>query len=292
MMSLSDMGFLFLTGNKISDGVMARVEAALRDPSRPRGLLDPLGSVDSKVEDVPYHELKLEKEPLGTGSFKTVHRALWRGQEVAALVLKHGAPDTEAEVFERLGQHPRLTRLLGKSVDPDGRIVHVAEYAGLGSLDVVVEAMEQGGTAPDDAVLLQIAIQVCEGMEKVVETGLIHRDLALRNVLVFGLEPQDPRQVRVKVADYGLTRSGAYYYSCEDQVPVRWMPPEALLRRRWSEKSDVWSFGVLLWELWSAALVPYSFIGAEEVARRVCDGDRLPQVIAASAQLVRRGSCC
>ena len=184
----------------------------------------------------------------------------------------------EAAVFERLGRHPRLTRLLGTSTDPEGRSVLVTEFAALGSLDRVLESLDEEGIEPSNTVLLQCALQVCEGMEQVIESELIHRDLALRNILVFEFDAQNPREVRVKVTDYGLTREGQYYYGGNEELPIRWMPPEALERRRWSEKSDVWAFGVLMWELWSGARIPFAFEGNDkDVARQVCEGERLPR---------------
>ena len=226
-----------------------------------------------------FQDIQVQGSPLGAGSFKTVHRGLLDGRhEVAVLTIRSGACDTEAAVFERLGCHPRLTRLLGTSRDPEGRSVLVTEFAARGSLDRVLESLDEEGIEPDNAVLLQCALQVCEGMEQVIESELIHRDLALRNILVFEFDAHNPRRVRVKVTDYGLTREGQYYYGRNEELPTRWMPPEALQRRRWSEKSDVWAFGVLMWELWSAALIPFAFEGNDEnIARRVCDGERLPR---------------
>ena len=82
----------------------------------------------------------------------------------------------------------------------------------------------------------------------------------------------------MKVTDYGLTREGKCYCGGNGTLPTRWVPPEALERRRWSEKSNVWAFGVLMWELWSAARIPFAFEGNDEnVARRVCEGERLPR---------------
>ena len=243
-------------------------QAAVAHPSPPPGF-----------RQILFEDIQIQGPPLGAGSFKTVHRGLLDGRhEVAVLTIRSGACDTEAAVFERLGRHPRLTRLLGTSTDPGGRAVLVTEFAALGSLHGVLESLEEQGSEPSDAVLLQCALQVCEGMEQVVESELIHRDLALRNVLVFEFDAENPRKVRVKVTDYGLTREGQYYYGGKDTVPIRWMPPEALQRRRWSEKSDVWAFGVLMWELWSAALLPFAFVWSDEnVGQQVCDGERLPR---------------
>jgi serine/threonine protein kinase len=182
----------------------------------------------------------------------------------------------EAAVFARLGAHPALTRMMGCTTDADGRSVMVTEFAPSGSLDNVLEETEAEGTS--SAVLVRMAMQVCEGMRQLVEEGLIHRDLALRNVLVFRFHPTDPKAVRVKVTDYGLSREGRYYYGGDDDLPMRWMPPEALERRSWSEKSDVWAFGTLMWEMWSFGRIPFGLISSDsEVAARVIAGEQLPQ---------------
>ena len=129
-------------------------------------------------------------------------------------------------------------------------------------------------------------IQICEGMQVIADEKLVHRDLALRNILVFGFSEQDPAQVNVKISDFGLTRdaqragqSTAYIHQPGNALPVRWMAPESLRLRRWTEKSDMWAMGVLLWEMWSHAnFIPYhDIIEDNEVLRYVIGGGRLRQ---------------
>lgn len=124
-----------------------------------------------------------------------------------------------------------------------------------------------------------VATQVAQGMSAVAAAGIIHRDLAARNVLVFLTSPP-----HVKVADIGLGRLSANGQSVVGThvgvVPVRWAPIEAISeRRKWQlELSDVWSFGVLLWEIYTRGFVPYDMIQTDgEVAAHVCRGGRLEQ---------------
>mmetsp|Transcript_31539 Transcript_31539/g.74965 ORF Transcript_31539/g.74965 Transcript_31539/m.74965 type:complete len:190 (-) Transcript_31539:415-984(-) len=112
-------------------------------------------------------------------------------------------------------------------------------------------------------------------MEEIARRGLIHRDLALRNVLVFAFSPVDPHSVRVKVADYGLTQDRRGFHMGNNAFPFRWMPPESIRRRLWSEKSDVWAFGVLMWELWSAGKIPWPHTPDSTIAKIVTNGERL-----------------
>ena len=231
-----------------------------------------------RMQPIEWCELSLGEEVAG-GAFKTVHRARWRDSDVAVMRLRSGDISTEAAVFERLGRHRHLTRLLGMSRDPSGAQVLVTEFAPLGSLSGVLEDLADDGRQLSVTVLVHVAIQVCEGMIQIAEEGMMHRDLAARNVLVFTLDPNDPASVLVKITDYGLAKDAStYYYASGDVLPMRWMSPEAIQRRRFSEKSDVWAFGVLLWELWSYAMIPYGVIGDDaEVARRVVAGERLEQ---------------
>jgi len=240
--------------------------------------------------EIPFQELDIQSPPLRVGTSKTVHKAQWQGREVAAVTMRNNADKevAEVEVFERLGRHPSLTRLLGLSRNAENQMVLVTEFARDGSLSNVLENLDEEGRSPSNLVLMQCAMQVCEGMEQIAEEGLIHRNLALHNVLVFEFDCDNHRAVRVKVADYGLTCDGMVYYGGAEALPLRWMPPEAIRRRRWSEKSDVWAFGVLMWELWSSGIIPYTFLDNESAARCVVNGDRLqrPDRCPASAYAV------
>ena len=216
------------------------------------------------------------RHKLGEGSNKCVWNGEWAGKAVAVLVLRSGTCDTEAAVFSKLGRHPSLTRLFGMSQNEEGRQCMVAELAPLGSMDKVMDSYEDQDVIVQDAVLLRAAMQICDGCQQIIECGLIHRDLALRNILVFDFNPDDSTQVKVKITDYGLSKEGQYYYAQESRAPMRWMPPEALSKRKWSESSDVWAFGVVLWEMWSYGKVPFAFVASDEqVAQRVCQGETL-----------------
>ena len=127
-------------------------------------------------------------------------------------------------------------------------------------------------------------------MQYITCHDVVHRDLAARNILVFEeLDPADPRSVRVKVSDFGLSRPGCYYQrtgAVTEALPVRYMPPEAIQRNKWSEKSDVWAFGVLLWEVATLGEIPYFVNSDGEVKAGVCSGalrlpcpEGLPEVI-------------
>jgi serine/threonine protein kinase len=130
--------------------------------------------------------------------------------------------------------------------------------------------------------------QIASAMATLSADGIIHGDLACRNVLVAGLNP-----VQVKVADFGQAKEGTEYYSDLTKsysFSLRWAPPEVMTRGKWSEKSDVWAWGVTAWETFTDGLVPYGVLTsphdvrdlvlrAENLARPQGCPDRVWEVI-------------
>ncbi|XP_071436643.1 muscle, skeletal receptor tyrosine-protein kinase isoform X3 [Pithys albifrons albifrons] len=119
---------------------------------------------------------------------------------------------------------------------------------------------------------LCIAKQVAAGMVYLSERKFVHRDLATRNCLV-------GENMVVKIADFGLSRnmySADYYKANEnDAIPIRWMPPESIFYNRYTTESDVWAYGVVLWEIFSYGMQPYYGMAHEEVIYYVRDGNVL-----------------
>ncbi|XP_027478255.1 tyrosine-protein kinase Srms isoform X3 [Zalophus californianus] len=166
-------------------------------------------------------------------------------------------------------KHERLIRL--HAVCSEGQPVYiVTELMRKGNLQAFLGSPE--GRALGLPLLLSFACQVAEGMSYLEDRRIVHRDLAARNVLVGD-------DLACKVADFGLARllkDDIYSPSSGSKIPVKWTAPEAANYRIYSQKSDVWSFGVLLYEVFTYGQCPYEGLSNHETLQQVTRGYRLP----------------
>uniref|UniRef100_A0A452R208 Protein kinase domain-containing protein n=1 Tax=Ursus americanus TaxID=9643 RepID=A0A452R208_URSAM len=119
--------------------------------------------------------------------------------------------------------------------------------------------------------LLEMCYDVCEGMAFLESHQFIHRDLAARNCLV-------DSDLSVKVSDFGMTRyvlDDQYVSSVGTKFPVKWSAPEVFHYFKYSSKSDVWAFGILMWEVFSLGKQPYDLYDNSQVVVKVSQGHRL-----------------
>lgn len=223
--------------------------------------------------EIDPSELTLLEE-LGSGQFGVVRRGKWRGSiDVAVKIMKEGTMSeddfiVEAQVMTKL-QHPNLVQLYGVC-STHRPIFIVAEFMKNGSLLNYLRRSESR-LITKLGVLLDMALQVCSGMAYLEQNCYIHRDLAARNCLV-GSENI------IKVADFGLARyvlDDEYTSSGGTKFPIKWAPPEVLCYTRFSSKSDVWAYGVLMWEIFTCGKMPYGRATNAEVVGQVQRGQRL-----------------
>ncbi|XP_012867418.1 PREDICTED: tyrosine-protein kinase CSK [Dipodomys ordii] len=212
-------------------------------------------------------ELKL-LQTIGKGEFGDVMLGDYRGNKVAVKCIKNDATAqaflAEASVMTQL-RHSNLVQLLGVIVEEKSGLYIVTEYMAKGSL--VDYLRSRGRSVLGGDCLLKFSLDVCEAMEYLEGNNFVHRDLAARNVLV-------SEDNVAKVSDFGLTKEAS---STQDtgKLPVKWTAPEALREKKFSTKSDVWSFGILLWEIYSFGRVPYPRIPLKDVIPRVEKGYKM-----------------
>ncbi|KAM9313132.1 fibroblast growth factor receptor 1 [Gastrophryne carolinensis] len=261
------------------------------------------GVAEYELPEDPRWELARDRlslgKPLGEGCFGQVVMAEAIGLDkekpnkvikVAVKMLKSDASEkdlsdliSEMEMMKMIGKHKNIINLLGACTQ-DGPLYVIVEYASKGNLREYLRARRPPGMeycynptcTPDEQLtfkdLVSCAYQVARGMEYLASKKCIHRDLAARNVLV-------TEDNVMKIADFGLARDihhiDYYKKTTNGRLPVKWMAPEALFDRIYTHQSDVWSFGVLLWEIFTLGGSPYPGVPMEELFKLLKEGHRM-----------------
>uniref|UniRef100_A0A8C0ZF63 Tyrosine-protein kinase receptor n=1 Tax=Cyanistes caeruleus TaxID=156563 RepID=A0A8C0ZF63_CYACU len=241
----------------------------------------------------PRDKLNLHKL-LGSGAFGEVYEgtavdilADGSGEsKVAVKTLKKGATDHEKSEFLKEAHlmskfdHPHILKLLGVCLlnEPQYLILELMEGGDL--LSYLRGARKKKLQSPLLRVtdLLDICLDVCKGCVYLEKMHFIHRDLAARNCLVSKKEYERSSRI-VKIGDFGLARdvykNDYYRKRGEGLLPVRWMAPESLIDGVFTSRSDVWAFGVLVWETLTLGQQPYPGFSNTEVLHHVRSGGRL-----------------
>ncbi|KAL4717805.1 hypothetical protein ACJJTC_000954 [Scirpophaga incertulas] len=234
------------------------------------------------------------KHKLGGGQYGDVYEATWKRCSITVAV-KTLKDDTmalkdfleEAAIMKEM-RHRNLVQLLGVCTrEPPFYII--TEFMSRGNLLDYLRAAAAANArepAPDAVVLMYMATQIASGMSYLESRSFIHRDLAARNCLV-------GENHLVKVADFGLARlmrDDTYTAHAGAKFPIKWTAPEGLAYNTFSTKSDVWAFGILLWEIATYGMSPYPGVDLADVYHMLEKGYRMecpPGCPAAVYELMR-----
>ncbi|XP_072541546.1 receptor tyrosine-protein kinase erbB-4-like isoform X2 [Salminus brasiliensis] len=243
--------------------------------------LTPSGTAPNQAQLRILKETELKRvKILGAGAFGTVYKGIWvpEGETVkipvAIKILNEATgPKANVEFMDALimasMEHPHLVRLLGVCLSPTIQLVTQLMPHGC-LLDYVHEHKDNIGSQ----LLLNWCVQIAKGMMYLEERRLVHRDLAARNVLV-----KSPNHI--KITDFGLARlldgDEKEYNADGGKMPIKWMALECIHYRKFTHQSDVWSYGVTIWELMTFGGKPYDGIPTREIPDLLEKGERLPQ---------------
>ena len=246
------------------------------EPLRPTNISPNLAQLNVVKESA----LRLHDHPLGCGAFGTVFRGFWEPEgekakvPVAIKVLNDEARTNQSKILDEAKtmaslDHPHLLPLL--AICMTSQVMLVTPLMPLGCLlDYVRSKKSNIGSKP----LLNWCTQIAKGMAYLEERRLIHRDLAARNILV-----QTPHSI--KITDFGLAEFLDYneeeYNAKGGRMPIKWLAIECIREKKFTHKSDVWAYGVTVWELLTYGEKPYGTKRAEEVPDLLEKGERLPQ---------------
>ncbi|XP_059171437.1 proto-oncogene tyrosine-protein kinase receptor Ret-like [Physella acuta] len=280
-----------------------------RPSSSPASGPNKLGLAQEIYEDkweFPRSYLTLE-HAIGEGEFGQVVRAqamMLNGQEGKTVVaVKMLKPDASGAEYQDLVselqllkevEHPNIIKLLGVCTQK-GPLYVIVEYCELGSLRSFLRSskLKNKGRSWEDKErcgnesnladtrdsriltmrdLLSFAWQIAKGMDYLAGLKIVHRDLAARNVLV-------TEGMKLKISDFGLSRdvyeADTYLKMSKGRMPVKWMAPESLYAQIYTMKSDIWSYGIVLWEIVTLGASPYPGIPPERIFPLLSTGYRM-----------------
>ncbi|XP_051951526.1 protein tyrosine kinase 2 beta, b [Xyrauchen texanus] len=215
---------------------------------------------------------------LGEGFFGEVHEGVYQKKNgekinVAVKTCKECAPDVrekfvgEAVIMKNL-DHPHIVRLIG--VIEEYPVWIVMELCQHGELGKYLAKNQQSLT---NVTLVLFSLQICKALVYLQGVNMVHRDIAVRNVLVATPES-------VKLGDFGLSRyieDEEYYKASVTRLPIKWMAPESINFRRFTAASDVWMYAVCVWEIMCRGKQPFHWLDNRDVINQLEQGNRLPK---------------
>ncbi|TSK34781.1 Focal adhesion kinase 1 [Bagarius yarrelli] len=214
---------------------------------------------------------------IGEGQFGDVHQGIYvcpdsPGLSVAIKTCKNSSSDSVREKFlqealtMRQFDHPHIIKLIG--VITENPVWIIMELCTLGELRSFLQVRKYG---LDLASLILYSYQLSTALAYLESKRFVHRDIAARNVLVSSVDC-------VKLGDFGLSRymeDSSYYKASKGKLPIKWMAPESINFRRFTSSSDVWMFGVCMWEILMYGVKPFQGVKNNDVIGRIENGERL-----------------
>uniref|UniRef100_A0A3Q2QZX3 receptor protein-tyrosine kinase n=1 Tax=Fundulus heteroclitus TaxID=8078 RepID=A0A3Q2QZX3_FUNHE len=241
---------------------------------------DPNQAVRDFAKEIDASNIRIERV-IGAGEFGEVCSGRLRVQGkreiyVAIKSLKAGYSDKQRRDFlseaSIMGQfdHPNIIRLEGV-VTKCKPVMIITEFMENGSLDTFLKKHDGQFTVIQLVGMLR---GIASGMKYLSDMSYVHRDLAARNILVNS-------NLVCKVSDFGLSRvleddPEAAYTTRGGKIPIRWTAPEAIAYRKFTSASDVWSYGIVMWEVISYGERPYWEMSNQDVIKAIDEGYRLP----------------
>ncbi|KAM7075531.1 focal adhesion kinase 1 isoform 18-T20 [Molossus nigricans] len=234
------------------------------------------------IDEARDYEIQRERIELGRcigeGQFGDVHQGVYVSPENPALAVaiktcKNCTSDSVREKFlqealtMRQFDHPHIVKLIG--VITENPVWIIMELCTLGELRSFLQVRKY---SLDLAALILYAYQLSTALAYLESKRFVHRDIAARNVLVSSNDC-------VKLGDFGLSRymeDSTYYKASKGKLPIKWMAPESINFRRFTSASDVWMFGVCMWEILMHGVKPFQGVKNNDVIGRIENGERLP----------------
>jgi hypothetical protein len=225
---------------------------------------------------IPLNELEIDRE-IGQGTYGRVCVGKWKKYRVALKFCQNRGKMNEflreANLMISLSPHPNVVRIYGVSIDGTQPII-VMEYCAGGSLDKLLYDNEQQISLE---VKLRWVYEIAVGMSHLHKFNIVHRDLAARNIL---LSHSNPNNAQLKISDFGMSR--VLQEDIEGKTkntfgPIRWMAPESIRSQVYSKQSDVWMFGMLVYEI-VAQCEPHVDVDPNEVAILIRDKVLTPEI--------------
>jgi len=224
-------------------------------------------------------DLILEKE-IGSGNFGAVYMGTWKSIPVALKILTDPSKNEELQkeiaILSKF-DHPNIVKYYGIGYINRKEFIILEFVNGLDLLNYLLQMFEQSISFPVDTKL-QLICQIARGMQTLHKNDVLHRDLAARNVLLHIEQEDGASKITAKLTDFGLSRSTEKnYYLIENSrtVPLRWTAPEVFKTSRFYKQSDVWSFGVVCWEICSNGDRPYLALSNTDVIDYVAEEGKI-----------------